>query len=196
MKKIYNENKYTQYSIPNTGYRKGFTLIEFLVVLSIVIFIIPSVFGLIYSLLRQQSRVVALQEVKRQGDLAFNHMKTTINNSAVSTYNGSLGTPAAVCATTSSIYTGSSGAPMYFLNASGVNSYFGYSLNGTALQYEQTSAAASALTNSSVVISDLAFGCTKNSEFSPPLVNVSYTVTQSANNVSLGYKTLIKLNTH
>jgi len=183
----------TQYPIPNTQYRKGFTLIEFLVVLSIIIFIVPSVFGLIYSLLRQQSRIVALQEVKRQGDLAFNHMKVSIKNNAVSTYNGSLASPVAICATTG---PSSTGASMYFLNATGLNSYFGYRLSGTTLQYEQTPATSTELTNSSVVVSNLVLGCTKTSEFAPPLVNVSFTVTQPANNVSLSYKTLIKIKTH
>ena len=192
MKKTNSKNKYTQYSIPNTGYRRGFTLIEFLVVLSIVIFIIPSVFGLIYSLLRQQSRGVALQEIKRQGDLVFNHMKTTINNNAVSTYSDLAGTTP-ICASTGS--SAAAASSMYFLNNTGVNSYFGYNLSGSALQYVQTGSAAT-LTNSAVNVSSLALSCTKVSEFAPPLVDLAFTVSQSANNVSLRYKTLIKLNTH
>jgi len=173
----------------------GFTLIEFLIVLSIIVFIVPSVFGLIYSLLRQQSRIVALQEVKRQGDLVLNHMKIAIKNSAVSTYSGTLESPVAICSTAPD--SSSNLDSMYFQNVTGLDSYFGYSLaNGTKLQYEQTSSAEADLTNASVEVSNLTLGCSKSTEFTPPLVSVSYTVTQPANNVSLNYKTLIKLNTH
>lgn len=171
---------------------KGFTLIEFLVVLSILVLIVPSVFGLMYALLRQQSRIIALQEVKRQGDLAFNHMKVTIKNNAISTYSDLSGTTE-ICTTTSPTAAGTS---IYFLDATGVNSYFGYGLSGTGMEYRRTSASATPLTNSSVNISNLVLGCEKSSDFSPPLVNVSFKVTQPANDVSLNYKTLIKLNSH
>lgn len=188
------KNKKTLHATRYTIRRRGFTLIEFLIVLSIIVFIVPSVFGLIYSLLRQQARIVALQEVKRQGDLAFNHMKVSIKNNAVSTYNGTLASPSAICATTSSSSTANSA--MYFLHAEGLNNYFGYSLSSSVLQYERTASATAQLTNSSVAISNLSMGCTKDSEFTPPLVDLSFTVSQSANNVSLGYRTLIQLNTH
>lgn len=186
------KNKKTIHGSRYTIREKGFTLIEFLIVLSIVVFIVPSVFGLIYSLLRQQSRIIALQEVKRQGDLAFNHIKVNIKNNAVSTYSNLSGATA-ICATTGSSSAATSS--MYFQNATGLNSYFGYSGSGTAIQYLQTGSSA-AITNSAVNVSSLALGCTKVSEFTPPLVNLAFTVSQSANNVSLNYKTLIKLNTH
>lgn len=171
----------------------GFTLIEFLVVLSIIVFIIPSLFGLMYALLRQQSRIIALQEVKRQGDLVFNHMKTTIKNSATATYNNTLVSPTAICTTSP---TSSSGNLMYFLSSNGVNSYFGYSMSGTGIVYERTGSSSTPLTNSTVTISNLVLACTRDSNYSPPLVSVTYTVTQPSNNVSLNYKTLIKLKSH
>lgn len=184
---------YKLYAPSSMPQAKGFTLIEFLVVLSIVVFIVPSLFGLMYSLLRQQSRIIALQEVKRQGDLVFNHMKTTIKNSATATYNGTLASPTAICTTSGSSWTGGA---MYFLDTTGVNSYFGYSLSGTGIVYEKTSVATTQLTNASVTVSNLVLGCINSSDFSTPLLNVSYTVTQPDNNVSLNYKTLIKLKSH
>lgn len=172
---------------------KGFTLIEFLVVLSIIVFIVPSLFGLMYSLLRQQSRIIALQEVKRQGDLVFNHMKTTIKNSATATYNNTLASPIAIC---TSAPTSASGSLMYFLSSTGVNSYFGYSMSGTGIVYEKTGSSSTPLTNSTVTISNLVLACSRDSDYSPPLVSVSYTVTQPSTSVSLNYKTSIKLKSH
>lgn len=183
----------TKYEIRNTKYHRGFTLIEFLIVITIIIFIVPSLFGLIYSLLRQQVRITALQEVKRQGDLAFNHMKVSIKNNAVSTYSNLSGATA-ICATTGSSAAATSS--MYFLDKADPNSYFGYSLSNSVLQYEQSPSTTTALTNSSVAISSLLLGCTKTSEFVPPLVSLSFIVSEPANNISLTYKTLIKLNTH
>lgn len=176
----------------STIHDRGFTLIEFLVVLSIIVFLVPSLFGLMFALLRQQSRIIALQEVKRQGDLVYNHMKVSIKNSAASAYSDFGTTQICVTSPTSVDNLGS----MYFLDAASLNTYFGYKLNGTWLEYERTSAGVTALTNSSVTVSNLEMGCTKNSEFAPPLVNVSFTVTQPSNNISLNYKTLIKLNPH
>ena len=142
----------TRYTIRD----RGFTLIEFLVVLSIIVFIVPSLFGLIYSLLRQQSRIIALQEVKRQGDLVYNHMKVAIKNNAIATYSDIAGTTE-ICTTASPTVTGATGAPMYFLDVEGVNTYFGYSMNGsgTGLDYKRTSASDIPLTNSSVTIGNL-----------------------------------------
>lgn len=179
----------TRYTIQE----RGFTLIEFLVVLGILIFIVPSVFGLIYSLLRQQSRIVALQEVKRQGDLAFNHMKVSIRNSAVTTYTDSAGA-IAICTTAADPLIGATS--IYFLNAIGSGSYFGYRLSGTDLLYDQTSSPPAQLTNSTVRVSNVVLGCTRTTAAVPPLVNVSFTVTEPTNNASLNYKTLIKIGAH
>lgn len=182
-----------------TGYRlqvRGFTLIEFLVVLGIIVLLVPSIFGLIYSLLRQQGRIVALQEVKRQGDLVFNHMKVTIKNNAGAPYSDLAGTTAVCTSAVAPDDTFSTNTAIYFLDGSDVNSYFGYKLEGTSISYEKTGSAPTTLTNSAITVSNLVLGCERDSEFSPPLVNISYTITQPANSVSLNYKTLIKLNTH
>ena len=189
-----NENNQNKLQVTSYKFRaKGFTLIEFLVVLSIIVFVVPALFGLMYSLLQQQSRIIALQEVKRQGDLVFNHMKTTIKNSATGTYGNNLAAPIAICNTSP---TSSSGSSMYFLSSTGVNAYFGYSISGSNIVYGKTSAAAEPLTNSTVTVSNLVIGCTKDSDFSPALVNVSYMVTQPNNSISLNYKILIKLKRH
>lgn len=174
----------------------GFTLIEFLIVLGIMVLIVPTMFGLMYTLLRQQTRIIALQEVKRQGDLVFNHMKTTIRNNATATYNGSLALPTAICATAPLTATG---PRMYFLKATGVNSYFGYSLSSSSIIFEQTGAAQTSLTNSSVTVSGLTIGCTKDADYASTLINVAYLVTDGTVNntgVSLNYTTSFTLKSH
>lgn len=186
---------------------RGFTLIEFLVVLGIIVLIVPSLFGLIYSLLRQQGRIVALQEVKRQGDLVFNHMKTTMRNQggSISSSTSRTGPYTPQCRNAGESFSQNSTNVLYFEDPTNpVLLYFGYrpTVSGaiTKIVLETNRAGPPYdlrdLTNSSVTVSNLVIGCTKNSEFAPPLVNISYTVTQPANSVSLNYKTLIKLNAH
>lgn len=173
----------------------GFTLIEFLVVLSIMLLIVPTMFGIMYALLRQQTRIVALQEVKRQGDLVFNHIKTKIRNSATAPYNGSLASPTAICDTAPS--TLASQPLMYFLNAAGGNQYFGYSLSSSVINFEQTGITQIPLTDSSsVTVSGLAFGCTKSTDFSETVIDVAYLVTEPTTGVSLNYKTYLTLKSH
>lgn len=180
--------------------RKGFTLIEFLVVFSIVTLVIPSLFGLTYTLIRQQGRVLALQAVKRQGDLVLNHMKTSIRNNALGTYNGTLASPNAICTTGAS--SSSNNTNVYFQQAELSSSYFGYSttIDGATgkrvLQYETTGSTAIPLTNTAVTIENVSFSCSRASDFGTPVITATYTVTEPINTVSLTYRTTVALRPH
>lgn len=179
--------------------QRGFTLIEFLVVFSIVTLVVPSLFGLTYTLIRQQGKIIALQAIKRQGDQVLNHMRTSIRNSAVGTYNGTVASPIAICT------TGGSSSPtntrMYFGKAGATASYFGYSTTvdastGKSVAQYELDGSTSRLTSTSVTISSFNIGCRRSSDYTTPVVTISYTVTEPINNVSLTYQTVVKLRNH
>lgn len=65
------------------GNKKGFTLLEMLVVVSITGLLMPAFFAIVYSLFRQQIQLVNLQKVKEGGDFAMRIMTNTIRNNAV-----------------------------------------------------------------------------------------------------------------
>lgn len=184
----------------NKSWMRGFTLIEFLVVFSIVTLVIPSLFGLTYTLIRQQGRIIALQVVKRQGDLVLNHMKTTIRNNARGVYNGTLAAPSALCTTAGS--NSSNNTKVYFQKSTLASSYFGYSTtvdagsSRTLLQYESTGAATTQLTSTALSVSAISIGCSRTTDYSNPVLTISYTLTEPVNNVSLTYQTAITLRAH
>jgi len=66
--------------------KTGFTFIELIVTISIVAFTLPALFAIVFSIFRQQAKITALQEVKKQGDNLLSRMKSTIENSALKIY--------------------------------------------------------------------------------------------------------------
>ena len=173
-----------------TIYKKGFTLLEFLVVLSIVVFIVPALFGVMFSLLRQQSRIYALQEVKRQGDLVLNHMKTTLKNYGGTTYSssgfvaGSLSAPVVQCFVSGSSFQQPLEGNLYFEDGESPGTFFGYrSIVGTTIRFETNSTdpalTQTDLTNAGVTLSasnPLTVLCSRSNDLSTPLITISYTV--------------------
>lgn len=60
----------------------GFTLIELVVVIAITGIILPSLFTIIFTLLRLQIQLTQIQRLKEVGDYASNNMITTIRTNA------------------------------------------------------------------------------------------------------------------
>lgn len=175
--------------------KKGFTIIEILIVTVVIGMMIPIVFTVMFSVIRQEARVFALNLVKTQGDFVLNSMKVTIRNSAISTHSANPGTTAnEVCTSVSTVPAAQD--PLVLMDRDG-NSFY-YSVNGGAVASNSSVLAEpTMLTNLRVSITNFTMSCNKPTSSSSPVVTVSYTVnyttTAGQSPATLDYQTKIKL---
>lgn len=180
--------------------RRSFTLIELIVAVGVIGFILPSVFNIFFTMLRQQLVLVSYQEMKQQGDSIQKNIKNILQNRAAYI--------------TDSIYTATDMCPlittptptfspqMYINDRDG----YGIKLYQKTVSSVDTLASDSAdinktltktyyLTSSSVTISDVGFSCYKVNEFTPPFISTSYIVHKSTvfSEMTLPYTFKIKL---
>lgn len=148
----------------------GFTLIEVTVVIGTVAIALPSLFFIIYSIYRQQARIVAVQEVKNQGDFALNSMKNSIRISAVSIHSADPPNSAnRVCS--------SSGLPVdadYFMDKSGGS--LAFQLSGDKIISRSSVEGITDLTGNKVAVSNFNIECQAKSSFSPPIVTINFDI--------------------
>lgn len=160
--------------------KKGFSLIEVIVVISVVAFVLPAIFGIVFSVLKQQIQVYKLTEVKRQGDSAL----TTIQN-LVRPVEGvySDDSPIAeVCVTgpyppASGGY--SNGENMYFKNKNSSN-YFRFYLNNRTLMYDLVGNA-TPLTNNKVEIVSFQIACQRSNSYTPSILVLKFDMCYKTN---------------
>jgi prepilin-type N-terminal cleavage/methylation domain-containing protein len=150
--------------------RKGFTLVEVIVVIAAIGIVLPALFAILFSLLKQQIKIYQLSEVKRQGDYALSIMDSTIRQNALSLYESTNTTP--ICAN-----AGDTNVPVGFFRDEG-NRYFRYVLssNKVASQSEIIGATTD-LTTNRVTISNLVVECSKTARYSAPIITLQFTVT-------------------
>ena len=70
--------------------KKGFTLIEMVVVVGVIGFVLPILFAIVFLIIQQQARIYSLQEVKKQGDQALFSMRGTVKQYAEKITNPSI----------------------------------------------------------------------------------------------------------
>jgi len=186
---------------------KSFTLIELVIVIGVIAISLPVIFGLFFLNLQAQSRIYILQEVKRNGDYTLNVMQDIIKNRAYAIYSDP-GLSTEVCSTksgsgTPSNFTTSLPFPiMYFKDLDGRYFYFEVATNKIASRSAIISPDPYLLTNEKVSVSSFDLSCMRTSVFSPPIVSVSFTVSQAGTSTrheekaSLDYQTKIKLKSY
>lgn len=197
--------------------KKSFTFIEMVVVISIMLLIIPALFSVIFTILREQARVIKLAIVKREGDYLLNSMANIIRNEAISIH--SFKPPSEenlICNTVYNFSTTS--AALYFKNKEG--GWFGYNqdvsnLTSLSAQLVQTSALEPTpspsptpiqyvLNSLNTKVRNFTIGCKTNYAYGFPLVNISFDICfktalgycdtpKPEENVNLHYETKIKL---
>lgn len=187
--------------------RKGFTLVEMIVVVGIVAILVPVVFSLVFGILRQQAKVYALKQAKREGDFLLNNIENAIRNSATNIYSDS-GLTTEQCKNKDDSHTSADGKTFYMKDKSGNN--FRFFINDNAqVSSDSTKIATGGLnetfTLSSNKVKILQNGnfllCNRSSAFSPPVVSVSFVVDYQLssfpeNQASLQYQTKIKLRSY
>lgn len=171
--------------------KKGFTLIEVMVVISVVALVVPALFYMVFMILLQQVKIYRLSEAKRQGDFALTSITSNIRNSAVSIYDTSNSTE--LCAGTGDVSTIGKFRDQY-------DNWFTYTLvagkisSGSSILNTTTD-----LTKQNVTISDLSLTCYKTASFSPSIVEVKFTITagdvsaRTEEKATLVYQTRVKL---
>lgn len=176
--------------------QKGYTLIEMLVVITIVGIILPVVLTILTIIIQQQLKIYRLIEVKKQGDFTLSFIKNKIETEAVkiSTDGTIVGE---ICTNTQSFQPA---VPLlYFLNKN--NEAFSFNTSNGELRVAGVSGINTSLTTNKVIIRNLSFSCYKAGNLGTPLVQVSYTIeykNASANakpeeTALLDYKTKIRL---
>ena len=170
--------------------KDGYTLVELLMVISILGLILPAIFSILIIILQQQARIYELSTVKREGDNILNLLKAKIANEAtgVTDENG-----AAQCVKLGIKYEPNSSNNFKLKNKA---SPFFYTHDKTGLKLNNNVF----LNSNRVTISDFKIYCYKKSDFSPIMVGLSYKVTfkrttglPSATPPSLDYQSRILL---
>ncbi len=172
--------------------KKSFTLIEVIVVIGAISIVLPALFGIIFSLLRQQIKLYRLSEVKRQGDYALSLMENTIRNYGAAIYDDPVAGPER-CNT-----AGDSNLTVnYFKDNS--NYWFRYVLSSGRIASQSEILGASVdLTSTSVTISNLSITCSRTATYSSPVVTIQFQVnsgsgTRQEEKAQLSYVTRIKM---
>ena len=184
------------------GVKKGFTLIETIVVLVVLSLTIPTIFAIIFGIVRQQTKIYRLSKVKEEGDFILNTTATLVKNSALSIHSGNPPSDAnEECASSGESY--SSTSRLFFKDQEG--DWFRILLSSDKISSYSSSTTTSVFLNSGkTIVSGLSIGCDRVADYSPPVVNLSFdicyvvstgncTSTRPEETASLHYQTKIKL---
>lgn len=152
---------------------QGFTLIEMMVVIGILLIVGTMAVGLFFQTLKGASKVEILKEVKQNGDYALGVMERMTRNAQE--------------------IENCSGSKLKIKNPDGNTTEF--SLSGS-----QIVSTSGKLTGSNVAASGLTFNC--NSTVTPPVVEISFTISQTGSltrpeeRAQVSFKTTVSLRTY
>lgn len=183
--------------------QKSFTLIETIVVISVISLMTPLIFSIIFGLARQQTKIYRLSQVKREGDYILNTVSTLIKNNAYSIHYAE--PPIDNNERCKSIETYISENKLIFKDTR--EDWFKIEWNRAnekISSYSSSTDTAIDLNSSSVLINNFLISCSRKSLYSPPTINISFDAcykTSAGNctsNISqetaiLHYQTKIKL---
>ena len=171
--------------------KKGFTLFEMLIVISLFAILLPTIFAILSTILRQQLRLYRIVEAKRQGDAAMSFMKNQILRQGVAIQDQG-GTRH--CEPGQN-YVASSGDEFVILNDDIGSEWYFFQQVDNVIRYEQSIGTNTSLTTDAVLISDFRISCFRRSLNSPPIIEISYTVqsTDGINTIILPYRTKVRL---
>jgi type II secretory pathway pseudopilin PulG len=179
--------------------RESFTLIEMIIVVGVLGFALPVLFAIMFIVIQQQTRIYALQEVKRQGDIAIFSIKSSIRQYGKLVANLS---PYPNVTEICPPYPTPTLTPApYIMVYDSSMADFSYKLinNKIASESSRNAISNNFLTDESVVVSNLQFSCYRTNQFSPPIVWTSFTVTKSGtdpNLPSMQYNSRFKLRSY
>lgn len=173
-------------------------MIEFVVVIAIIALTLPMIFGLYLLSMQNQQKARILSIVKENGDNALSTIEMLIRNRAVYIYNPNDET-SPLCANKGDAV--SIGNSVSFKDKDG--NFFRFTLQESdpdSIKISSSSATnTQILTGQNVTITNLLFSCMRPSLYAPPVVSVTFTVSQKGETLrheqknSFLYATSIKL---
>ncbi len=181
----------------------GFTLIEVIVVVGIIGLIMPALFAIVFGIVRQQAKVQALKQAKREGDFLLQNIGDNLRNYAVSIHSSS---PPTINNIVCDSVDTSSPEPLFFQDKYG--NWFTYgktSFGKDDIKIASSSSIVGAgadLTTSSVDVEDFELSCSATSSFSPPIISIKFTILYNTDSTrvedigSLTYQTKVKLRSY
>ena len=173
--------------------KPGFTLIEMMIVIAIIGMILPVLFNIVFTVLRQQVRIQALQEIKRQGDSIMNSFETTLRNRANGIYTDQVFSMQ-MCSTGNSSYSGGGGTNFYIKDKDSLWLRF---YKNTADPNDIYIASDSAkglirLNNPNVQVTLFSISCKRTATYSPAIISIKFTLTHKEGS-RMTFQTRIKL---
>lgn|SRR3989338_1673567 len=175
--------------------KKGFTIIEIIVVIAVVGMTLPTIFSLMFLSFQAQNRVRALQNVKESGDYSFSVMQSLIRQFGHGIYKAADSSSInKVCGSTGESYTGR----LYFKDIN--DNFFSFSIDNNRIA-STSGAIVYYLTPENVTAqeADFVISCERLTDFDPPLVTIDFTLTVGATQLryedkaELRYQTKVKL---
>lgn len=157
--------------------KRGFTLIETIVIISVIGLTLPVIFSIFFVLIQQQIKIYRMSVVKKEGDYLINIIQNTIKDKATIILSSSTPTPPddtnKVCISDSSSYSSSSG--LYFLDKNGV--WFGYLINaGSVASNSASFTSVINLTSSKILVNNFFISCSRANMYSPQSVSLSFDI--------------------
>ena len=178
----------------------SFTLIETMVVLAVLGLVLPALFAIVFLLLQQQTKVMRLHQVKKEGDFLLYSLTTTIKNRADAIYSDQ-GLTNIQCAKKDDSHTSPNGSNFYFKDKEG--NWFNYFIDENKISSDSGYIDPPIiLTSDKVMIEDFQISCQRTGIFSPPIVSLGFTIsystssTRSEETASLSYNNKIKLKSY
>jgi len=182
--------------------KKCFTLIEMIVVIATIGLVLPALFSIIFSILQQQVKIQRLSIVKREGDYVLNVIENTIRNYGESIHSATPPTESNKICQSSSLENAS-----YFKDKFG--NWFRFYLNTTNSISSESSVlnnglpGSVSLNSSQTKITNFSIQCYRTSLYSPPVVNISFTIEYNTTSLRveekvtpLTYQTKVKLRSY
>jgi len=183
------------------NHKKSFTLLEMLIVMTIVAIILPTVFAIVFVIMRQQVRIYRVIETRRQGDYILSYMKDRIIRSK-----GIENTLGPVCDTSGfSFQTASADEGNDITLIDQNDAQYKFVQSGTNINFHDLSVVPNLVTplNTSpvqIVADTFYIACFRRATYSSPLITISFdityfdpTVTAQEGTVTIHYQTKVKL---
>lgn len=157
--------------------KKGFTIIEVIIVITVIGLTLPVIFSFYFTLLQQQAKIYRLNTVKKDGDYLINQIENTIKDRATMILSSNLPIPPdstnKVCFDDSSSYSTTSN--LYFLDED--SNWFGYIADSRTISSDSGNLVTPVeLASSKTIINNFSISCSRTYSFSPPLILLSFDI--------------------